>query len=159
MKNIIINHLDGDISLKEIESNLGMIIIDWNSNSHYTVQALIDKIKELSEKPKEYIICSSIWYEDLHLVKPEVLEPRGFRPYNITKGVVVSGWRHSNCIYQICAITGLAQHECGNSIQGFLTNTNRFVDRKEAYLIAKGANQIIEPIDHDMGILTSENLY
>ena len=50
---------------------------------------------------KEYILCSAIWYKDLPLIRPEVLEPRGFRPYNVDKGVVISGWRHGNCIYQI----------------------------------------------------------
>lgn len=33
----------------------------------------------------ETIICSAIWYKDLELKKPEVLELRGYRPYNVDK--------------------------------------------------------------------------
>lgn len=47
-------------------------------------------------------------------------------------------------------------------VQGFLTNTNRFVTRKEAYKIAFEANQIIGPnkgrSENSIG-LTSEDLY
>jgi hypothetical protein len=110
---------------------------------------------------KEYIICSAVWYKDLPLVKPEILEPRGFRPYNVDRGVVMSGWRHMNCIYQMCAITGLRDipAQVGESIQGFLTNTNRFVDREEGYDIAESANQLN---DRPRGVgrtLYSEDLY
>lgn len=38
---------------------------------------------------KEIILCAAIWYKELPLIKPEVLEPRGFRPYNVDKGVVI----------------------------------------------------------------------
>lgn len=42
------------------------------------------------------------------------------------------------------------------AIQGFLTNTNRFVDRLEALEIARNANQLIhEP----RSVLTSEDLW
>lgn len=42
---------------------------------------------------------------------------------------------------------------------GFMTSENRFVDRKEAYKIAKEANQIID-IEHKAGFeLYSEDLY
>lgn len=83
-------------------------------------------------KIKEQIICSAIWYKELPLVSPEVLEPRGFRPCNVDKGIVFCGWRHHNCLYQMVALTGKSDHEAGESIQGFLTNKNRFLDRKEA---------------------------
>jgi len=46
--------------------------------------------------------------------------------------------------------------------QGFLTNLDRFVDRKEAMKIAKSANQLLRPEfheDNDDAILTSEDLY
>jgi hypothetical protein len=43
---------------------------------------------------KEYILCAAVWYKDLPLIKPEILQPRGFRPYNIDGGVVMSGWGH-----------------------------------------------------------------
>lgn len=85
---------------------------------------------------KEYILCSAIWYKDLPLERPEVLEPRGFSPYNVDRGIVFCGWRHMNCLYQMVAITGKPQHEVGEEIQGFLTSKNRFVDRVEGGEIA-----------------------
>lgn len=45
-------------------------------------------------------------------------------------------------IYQAIAITGKKQYELGESVQGFLTNLNRFVDRKEGAKIALNNGQI-----------------
>jgi hypothetical protein len=44
----------------------------------------------------------------------------------------------------MCAITGLRDipAQVGESIQGFLTNTNRFVGREEGFNIAESANQL-----------------
>lgn len=95
------------------------------------------------EKDKEeYILCSAIWYKDLVLKKPEVLEARGFRPYNVDKGIVFCGWRHLNCLYQMVAITGLRQCEAGEEIQGFLTSKNMFIGREEAAIMAFNLGQI-----------------
>lgn len=106
---------------------------------------------------EEKIICSAIWYKELELKKPEVLEPRGFSPYNVDKGIVFCGWRHPNCMYQMIAITGLKDYEAGESEQGFLTNKNRFVDRKEGAKIALAADQI-DKLKYGT-ILYSEDLY
>jgi hypothetical protein len=110
---------------------------------------------------KEYILCSAIWYKDLPLKKPDILENRGFRPYNIDSGVVICGWRHGNCIYQMVAITGLRSipAEAGEEVQGFLTNKNRFVDRKEGYEIAESAGQLNDRSNGSSRILYSEDLY
>ena len=101
------------------------------------------------------ILCAAIWYKELPLLKPEVLEPRGFSPYNVDKGVVFCGWRHSNCIYQKVAVTGLRDSESGENVQGFLTSDNRFVDREEGAVIALNAGQIKEQKKR----LFSEDLY
>jgi hypothetical protein len=93
---------------------------------------------------KEYILCSAIWYKDLPLERPEALQPRGFSPYNVDRGIVFCGWRHTNCLYQMVAITGKMQHEVGEEIQGFLTSKNRFVDREEGGEIAFSAGQTKE---------------
>ena len=105
----------------------------------------------------EYILCAAVWYKDLPMKRPEVLDNRGFRPYNVDRGVVVSGWRHGNCIYQMVAITGLRSipAEAGEEIQGFLTSKNRFVDRKEAGEIAFANGQT----DELKTTLYSEDLY
>lgn len=106
---------------------------------------------------KEYILCAAIWYKELPLKRPDILEPFGFRPYNVKEGVVVSGWRHGNCIYQVVAITGLRSvlTEAGENVQGFLTSKNRFVDREEAGRIAYEAGQTETLIT----TLYSENIY
>ena len=107
----------------------------------------------------EKILCAAIWYKDLELKRPEVLEPRGYRPYNITEGIVFCGWRHSNCLYQMVAIIGLAQHQAGDEVQGFLTNKNRFVNRIEGLEIAFDAGQLINLDKQREGMLFSEDLY
>jgi hypothetical protein len=101
------------------------------------------------------ILCAAIWYKELPLLKPEVLEPRGFSPYNVDKGIVFCGWRHSNCIYQKVAVTGLRDSESGENVQGFLTSDNRFVNREEGAVIAFNAGQIKEQKKR----LFSEDLY
>jgi hypothetical protein len=113
--------------------------------------------KEKLSKDKEYILCAAVWYLELPMVKPDVLNNRGFRPYNVDKGIVVSGWRHANCIYQMVAITGLRScpSESGPEIQGFLTNKNRFVDRQEGAQIAFNAGQT----ETLLKTLYSEDLY
>lgn len=110
---------------------------------------------------QEYILCAAIWYKDLPLKNAEILDRRGFRPVNTDRGVVISGWRHGNCIYQVVAITGLRSvpAEVGESVQGFLTNKNRFVDREEGYEIAEAAEQLNRRSRGGSRILYSEDLY
>ena len=103
----------------------------------------------------EKILCAAIWYKDLPLLKPEVLEPRGFRPKNVDRGIVFCGYRHPNCIYQKVAVTGLRDAESGEYVQGFLTNKNRFVDREEGAIIAYDTRQI----EQQKKTLYSEDLY
>ena len=102
-----------------------------------------------------YILCAAIWYKHLPLKKEEVLRLRGMSPYNVDQGIVFCGWRHGNCLYQMVALTGLADHEAGKGTQGFLTSDNRFVDRIEAGLIAFKAEQTATL----KGYLFSEDLY
>lgn len=106
----------------------------------------------------EYILCAAVWFKDLTLLKPEVLEPRNFRPNNCKQGVVMSGWRHLNCIYQMVAITGLRLAQVGEYEEGFLTNKNRFVTREEAAKIALSCNQI-NSLKYNKTQLYSEDLY
>lgn len=104
---------------------------------------------------KEYILCAAIWYLDLPLIKSKLLRIWGFSPYNTDRGIVFCGWRHPNCLYQKCAITGLRDNESGEYIQGFLTNKNRFVSRGEAANIAWAAKQTPKLLTR----LHSEDLY
>lgn len=61
------------------------------------------------------------------------------QPDNIKTGFVTAGNDHHACI------TELINKKCMNrwkETEGFLTNTYRFVDRKEAFVIALDAKQI-----------------
>lgn len=108
---------------------------------------------------KEYILCAANRYDDGKKYKHQ--------PININRGFVVCGRRHHNCIDTFAQIVGFPYTELGHRIhntevQGFLTNTNRFVTRKEAYKIAFEADQIQGPnkgcAENSIG-LTSEDLY
>lgn len=105
---------------------------------------------------KEYILCAAIWYKEIPLKKelPQVL------PINCDKGLVVLGHRHGQCMWTMDCLTGLrsvtnAPDGVGEYIQGFLTNTNRFVSREEAAQIAIDSKQIKQ---HTI-TLYSEDLY
>ena len=92
---------------------------------------------------KEYILISAIWYKEIPLKK----EIPGVLPINCDKGLVVTGHRHGQCMWTMSCLTGLRSVEggpdaVGDHEQGFLTNTNRFVDREEGFDIAELANQL-----------------
>lgn len=96
----------------------------------------------------EKILCAAIWYKDNG--------DYPHQPINIEKGYVWCGRRHHNIIN----LRGTLLKENtrgGNSIQGFLTNKDRFVDRLEAMSIAINANQLINKDPRDQ--LYSEDLY
>lgn len=102
----------------------------------------------------EFIICSAIWFQD---GKVHVHQPK-----NISSGYVVCGRRHHNCFSIKADIYG----EClgdtweGKRMpheQGFLTNSDRYVDRKAGLLIARQAAQLLyEPRTDE---LFSENIF
>lgn len=86
----------------------------------------------------EKIICAAIWYDD----GKEYL----FQPTNIKSGIVVCGHRHPHCKIILCSWlypnwrTNSLQEQLKNEVnnkevQGFLTDTNRFVNREEAAII------------------------
>jgi hypothetical protein len=106
----------------------------------------------------ERIVCAAIWYKDLPLKKPEALEPRGFRPQGVDRGIVFFGLNHMHCLYQMVAISGLRAAECGEYVHGFLTTENRFVERIEGAGIALGCGQI-EKLNYSKTKLFSEDLY
>ncbi len=108
---------------------------------------------------KEFILCAANYYQDglIHEHQPK----------NITNGFVICGRRHHNCITTFALVVGFPYTEQGHKIhntelEGFLTSTNLFVSRKNAFRIAKDANQIHGPNkgqqEKSIG-LTSEDLY
>lgn len=105
----------------------------------------------------EKILCAANYYND-------GIEHK-HSPFNISIGFITCGRRHHNCISTFAQIVGFpysaeAQKLHSTEVQGFLTDMNRFVDRKEALIIAENANQIFHNIKLDKEIgLTSEDLY
>jgi len=100
-------------------------------------------------------MCAAIWYKELETMK--------FLPTNVSVGTVVCGHRHGHCINTMSTLAKLrtvtfAPDGVGEHIQGFLTNTNRFVDRVEGLEIAKRENQLLNP-DTVGKILFSEDVW
>ena len=106
---------------------------------------------------KEYILCAAIWYKDLPTQK--------LLTKNQDKGIIICGHRHGQCIDIMSTLGQLRSVQFGpNSVgetkQGFLTNTNRFVDRKEGMKIAIEAGQVEgDEINIKYPTLFSEDLY
>jgi len=93
------------------------------------------KDKEEYTSLKERILCAAIWYDNHQEYR--------LNPKNIDRGIVITGYRHSECIQTLCLmfypnwknnrIDDILRIHCNNhQKQGFLTNHNRFVDRTEA---------------------------
>lgn len=104
----------------------------------------------------EYILCSAIHYEDS-------IKHQG-QPKNITTGFVIVGRRHHNCIAMLPIIFGSIDNYEKSKVrrehQGFLTSFDRYVDRKEAYLIAKSQGQLLHNLHDENNLqLFSEDLY
>lgn len=109
----------------------------------------------------EKILCAAIWYDDGKEYR--------LQPQNIKTGIVFCAHRHANIIALMTAMlysnwqhneedNYKRIHVLKNSVQGFLTSSNLFVNRKEGMDIAIKANQLNDfHITKD--VLFSENLY
>lgn len=96
----------------------------------------------------ERILCAAIHFND----KIEYVH----QPKNIKSGLVVCGRRHHNCFAIFAALKGQPEGRIGMDItQGFITDTDRFVDREEALQIALKAGQTTTTNSE----LFSEDLY
>jgi hypothetical protein len=113
------------------------------------------------EQPMEKIICSAIYISDG--------KQHTDQPTNIETGFVISGRRHNNCYAVLKSLLGkegmeriLNDVKQTRDDQGFITSMNRYVNRKEAMVIAKRENQLLVPKlhqDNEDSILTSEDLF
>lgn len=104
----------------------------------------------------ERIYSAAIWYKKLEI------ERKLHNPTNIDEGIVVCGHRHADIITTVFNLTGLRTctngEDCtGESVQGFVTDSNRFVNRVTAKVIAEKAGQIINPTKFNE--LYSEDIY
>lgn len=82
------------------------------------------------------------------------------QPVNIETGFVVCGRRHDACHTTIAILNPSFLKLLTSGDNGFVTTKNKFVDRKEGYVIAKDAGQLLHNY-HDSTnlILTSEDLW
>lgn len=107
---------------------------------------MIDKERlenHLNNGKPEYVMCAANYVDDG--------KDYNYKPYNIDKGLVYCGWRHS-CIFETMP-KGTTQ----NCVQGFLTNKNRFLNRTEALELVRSNGQLKDDIIG--GVLTSEDLW
>lgn len=100
-------------------------------------------------QPTEYILCSAIWLNDG--------KDHPHQPVNITEGYVVCGRRHHNCFATISITLGKENYLKSSITQGFLTNKDRFVDRKDGLRIALDYHQVDR--DYISTELYSEDLW
>ena len=98
----------------------------------------MDKTKELRDivmNKIEWILCAAVRLD---------------KKYG---DLIIPGFRHNNCIDLVIMIDH--KIKVTQVMQGFLTSKKRFVNRKEAGIIAHKAGQINNPTD----LLLSEDLY
>lgn len=117
---------------------------------------------------EEYIICSAVHFDNGIIYQEQ--------PSNIKTGIVVAGRRHNNCFYSLKQMELYDDSKVtkDNITAGFITNYDRFLNRKEAFVLAEKNNQLLMPelhhkTDSDImfldkfgeheSILTSEDLY
>jgi hypothetical protein len=102
----------------------------------------------------EKIICSAIWVQDCYTVVHNLSWNATHIAKNIKKGIVICGYRHCNCFEVAHNLNFVYSKD--KIIQGFLTSNNRFVDRKQAKIIAVRESQCI---DDGRLELFSEDIY
>lgn len=103
------------------------------------------------EKVPELIVCAAIKFE----VKTPIKERNNQKGFEWILPMV----RHySPDAHETLSLISdyYTEHE---EVQGFITNKGRFVDRKEAFDIAKANNQIVRDIGYNPKELYSEMLY
>lgn len=111
---------------------------------------MIDKKRleaHLNNGEREYVMCAANYYDDG--------KDHKFQPYNIDKGYVICGWRHSCCGNSYIAASN--EKRWDDCEQGFLTNKNRFLTRAEAYELVIENGQLKNKLIG--GVLTSEDLW
>jgi len=86
----------------------------------------------------EKIMCSAIWIGDANRTYSMV-----HRPKNVDIGIVICGYRHCDCLELASLLYSRKQMVDYGTVQGFLTNNKRFVDRIEARQIAEKQNQLL----------------
>ena len=124
----------------------------------------IDIVETMSER-EYHLIMSAISVSESILKK--AAKPKIKKEFIVCSAVmfhghtVICGRRHKDC-YNIIENLGFdTDINDDRKNQGFVTSKNRFVNRSEAFIIAKDNNQIYHTMFDDVieGELTSEDLY
>jgi len=140
--------------------NINMVLENLQNECEYNHDNKIVSISKLRRiiKKSEFIetkntnvnciVCSAIYIPDLNIIIP--------------------GIRHCDKIMiNLYNVLNISNDDLNNSIEGFLDKNGNFVNRQEAFIIAKKANQIFRlvkkqtKINIENGItkLFSENIY
>ena len=156
-------HTDVDYKVEPCASCTNIVLPIKDAKDNFVKGEAKVKTKQ-HKKPEEYILCSAIKYGD----------------------TIIAGRRHSDCYAVLKGL--LSEFTTPDKLklperedQGFLTSKNRFVNRKEAWVIAKERSQIWHGLTErgereidkevekmfaatdagqpDFEILTSEDLY
>lgn len=101
-------------------------------------------IKVSKKKPCEYILCAAIKRKEPTYDNADFSDDH----------MCILGYRHYNIIHNFKGLIDKSP-----KAQGFYTSKGRFVDRAEAYKIAKRAGQIITDDKRLRPYLFSEDLY
>ena len=102
----------------------------------------------MNEENPELIVCAAVKFDVFdRLTKRHELTVAGVRHYS------------ADMSYLLDDLDRNEKFEYEETTQGFLTNYDRFVDRKEALKIAKANNQIRYSIGYEPDELYSEMLY
>ncbi len=100
----------------------------------------------------EYILSAAIYFDDKIVHKCP--------PLNIKTGFVVTGRRHSDCHTTLEFFDKEGKYPVNKDGQGFITSKNRYLNRADAYWVAKNAGQLSPISIHDENpCLISEDLY
>ena len=96
-------------------------------------------LSQLKYIPRERIVCAANRLKD---------------------GTLILGVRHLDFLMRDTAmIAQITDDELSESEEGFINQRGEFLTRKQAWIVAFNANQIVRRVGGDEGILYSENLY
>jgi len=98
------------------------------------------------------IMCSAIHVQD----------GKEYDNQPVDTGFVICGRRHNQCVSIIALMGGTGTYHNDMCVFGFMTSDGQFVDRKEAFTIAKAAGQLLMPNLYDPSLnpgLSSEDLW
>ena len=152
-RNILIELSDNELKLidkKELEE-IEKSAMEFDG---FTGMRIVGQVEPfIIKKNAEYIICAAIYFDNKK-------KSHEHQPNNIDTGYVICGHRHHNCIMTMSILDPHNKSErMERPVQGFLTNTNRFVDREEGFEIALEAEQILMNKDRTIKRLFSEDIY